>query len=236
MNMNRIIVVIPYFGSLPEFFRFWIESAEQNRDVDFLLITDNDIDGRQNIKVLKIDFFSFKSKVQQKLGFPVSLDSPYKLCDYKPAYGYLFHEYISNYDFWGWCDIDLIFGRIRHFINDDILANNDFISGWGHFSLVRNTVFCNTLFMQKHDGYLYYKDVYSSPANYVFDEYGHGGIGDVIRKKYANKLYETDDFDDVFIPRLHLNFHAVRHHERSKYLIFKYNEGVLYRMYIHRGG
>ena len=231
--MHRCIVIIPYFGPFPEIFKYWERSVELQQDMEFLLITDNDVKSHGNIRVLHTNFESFKQSIQHKFDFSISLDKPYKLCDYKPAYGYLFKEYISDYDFWGWCDIDLVFGRIRNFITEDILAKYDFISGWGHFSLVRNTEFCNTLFMQRHDGYLYYKDVYSSPANYVFDEYGHGGIGDVIMKKYADRLYETDDFDDIFIPRLHLNFHSVRHQERSNGLIFRYNKGLLKRMYIY---
>ena len=45
------------------------------------------------------------------------VNSPYKLCDYKPVYGLIFDEDLQDYDFWGHCDVDLIFGDIRKFIN-----------------------------------------------------------------------------------------------------------------------
>ena len=43
----------------------------------------------------------------------VTLDRPYKLCDFKPAYGFIFGEYLKEYDYWGHCDIDIVWGDLR---------------------------------------------------------------------------------------------------------------------------
>jgi hypothetical protein len=64
----------------------------------------------------------------EKLGFGVNIKHSYKLCDFKPAYGFIFFELIENYDFWGYCDIDIIFGSIRDFITKEILESHDLIS------------------------------------------------------------------------------------------------------------
>lgn len=106
-----------------------------------------------------------------KLGFAVKIKNGYKLCDFKPTYGILFSEILKKYDFWGHGDIDVIFGKIRNFITDEILYNNDLISArhdslTGQFLLFRNSHKMNTLFTLSKD----YKKVLSSEQHYCFDE------------------------------------------------------------------
>ena len=50
------------------------------------------------------------------LGFDTALDAFSTRAlktDLRPAYGVLFEEYLDGYDFWGHCDLDVLFGRIR---------------------------------------------------------------------------------------------------------------------------
>jgi hypothetical protein len=106
-----------------------------------------------------------------KLGFKISLDYPYKLCDFKPVHGFLFHDLLREYDFWGFADIDLIYGDVRGFLTNDILDNYDVITCRhdyiaGAFSLFRNNEKLNTLFMRSRD----YKTVLSSSTHFCFDE------------------------------------------------------------------
>lgn len=53
-----------------------------------------------------------KVTASEKLSFAVNIGYPYKLCDFKPAYGFLFPEIIKRYDFWGHGDIDVVYGNI----------------------------------------------------------------------------------------------------------------------------
>lgn len=105
------------------------------------------------------------------MGFTVSIDYAYKLCDYKPAYGYLFPELIAGYDFWGQSDIDIIYGSIRDFMTDEMLNMYDYISvrhdfATGCFSLFKNTEKMNKFFMRSKD----YQLVFSDPKHFCFDE------------------------------------------------------------------
>lgn len=81
--------------------------------------------------------------------FNIALPSPYKLCDFRPIYGKLFQQYINGADFWGFGDIDLIYGDIRQFITENVLQNYDLISGWGHLTLVRNNDYWNNFYKIK---------------------------------------------------------------------------------------
>ena len=41
-----------------------------------------------------------------------------KLCDYKPAYGLIFEDELIGYDYWGFCDTDILLGDIYQFLED----------------------------------------------------------------------------------------------------------------------
>lgn len=113
----------------------------------------------------------FNQLAGKQLDLELSIRNPYKLCDLKPAYGLIFHDYLKDYDFWGYGDIDLIYGRIFDFISDkklneyDIISNHsDFIAG--HFCLLRNKPEITRLFMKGG----YYKKAFLQ-SNYTgFDE------------------------------------------------------------------
>ncbi|WP_371311698.1 DUF6625 family protein, partial [Thomasclavelia ramosa] len=49
--MNKIAIIIPYFGSLPNYYDVWKKSVIKNETIDFYLVTD--------IKNIKINCFIF---------------------------------------------------------------------------------------------------------------------------------------------------------------------------------
>jgi hypothetical protein len=85
-------------------------------------------------------------------------------------YGYLHRDELEGYDFWGFCDIDVVFGDIRYFITDKVLEN-DVISSHstrlaGHFSLFRNTPMLREAF-RKVEGW---EKKICDDKNHQFDE------------------------------------------------------------------
>lgn len=175
-NQIRIAVIVCYFGKWPWYFNYFIHSCKFNFTIDFFIITDNKYEGHlsANVKILNMTLIEIKSLATQKLGFEVSLDYAYKLCDFKPAYGIIFSHILAGYDFWAQTDIDVIYGDIRAFMNDDMLINYDFISvrhdyTTGCFSMYRNNYLMNTLFKNSLD----YMEVFSSTEHFCFDECNH---------------------------------------------------------------
>lgn len=167
----RKVLIIPYFGNFHDYFHLWLSSCSYNPDYDFLIYTDinvSQIKHPDNVKFMQCTLSDIRMKACRLLGFEVVLDRPYKLCDYRPIYGVLFYEDIKEYDFWGYCDIDLIFGNISKFLTDDIFDNYDKILTCGHFTLQRNTPKINLIF--KNDPDEYYKHVYSTNNSCLFDE------------------------------------------------------------------
>ena len=208
--MQRIVLLFPYFGPLPAQYGIWRVSALHNPSIDFMFFTDTDVEVAENIIVHKMQFTDFQKLVYKAFDFPVVIDRPYKLCEYKQAYGHILHEYIRNYDFWGFGDIDLVYGDIRAFLTDDVL-NHKFILGWGHLTLLHNDEDTNTFFMKKTDGYQYYQDAFSTSMITFFDEFGHKGCSDKWRDTRPEDCWLEEPFDNVSKPKQSYHFNSLNH-------------------------
>ncbi len=195
--MKKILIIIPYFGKFPNYFKIWLKSVKYNKTIDFLLITDNEIsEVPSNVKLINTSFEQIKKDIQNKYKFKINLKVPYDLCKFKPAYGDIFENHIKGYDFWGHCDMDMVFGDLRDFFTEDILENNQKILSHGHLCLYKNEKKINELYKMKRKDCYYYKDVYSSKIEWNnFDEYPYGVSR--IAKMENIKVYEKSIFADL---------------------------------------
>ncbi len=192
MNKYRYIIFSPYFGKLPAMFDLWAQSCGNNSQFLFLVFTD-DVYKKplpENVQIKQMKFAELQSLVQSKFDFPVSLKTPYKLCDYKPAFGYIFQEYLQDCTYWGHCDMDLIFGDMAKFLPQ---KDYDKISNMGHFCLYKNSPKILKAFMLSSGSEVNYKNVFSSGVHFGFDEDDNFGIN-VIFKKQNLSVYLFDNY------------------------------------------
>ena len=96
--MKTIAYIIPYFGKLPEMFDLWLKSCALNPTIDWLLFTNDKTEHQypNNVKVTYMTFTELVSKIQSKFPFKILVPSPYRLCDYKVAYGHIFEEELNK--------------------------------------------------------------------------------------------------------------------------------------------
>jgi hypothetical protein len=173
-SLMSLAILTCYFGNLPWYFPYFLHSCSYNPTVDFYIITnDPSHDGRQpaNVHFIYRSLPQIQALASEKLGFPVGMNNAYKICDLKPAFGFIFHEILAPYDFWGHGDLDIIYGNIRNFITDELMRDYDLISvraDWltGCFLLFRNCDRMNRLFMKSKD----YRRVFTDPRHFCFDE------------------------------------------------------------------
>jgi hypothetical protein len=149
----NICVIHIYWGPLPDWLPFFITSCRFNAAISFIIFTDSFAlpQTSENIKCIYFTLKDFNILATKKLELPIQIEKPYKVCDFKPAFGKIFEDYLKHYEFWGYCDNDLIFGNIQKFITQKILINNDIISTYkgflsGPFCLFRNHSRINNLF------------------------------------------------------------------------------------------
>lgn len=230
--MKSIVIIFPYFGSLPVQYKMWRASALCNSSVDFMFFTDADVEPAKNIIVHKMQFSDFQQIAQKAFDFPIVLDRPYKLCEYKQAYGYILQDYIKEYDFWGFGDLDLVYGDIRSFINENVLTHK-FLLGWGHLTLLHNDKDTNSYFMKQVSGYQSYLDAFTTSKITYFDEYGHKGCSDKWRDCRPKDCWLECPFDNASKPKQSYHFNS--HTRGWKQVIFEHIGNKLYMLRFHNG-
>lgn len=194
--MESIILILPYFGKLPKMFSMFLKTVEHNDTIDFLIVSDCEkpITLPSNVKWKCESFAEFKNRFQRMVYKDISLDTPYKLCDYKPLYGYILSELISEYEYWGYCDCDLIWGDLRKFLDPIIEKKYDKIFSCGHLTLIKNSPENNKLFMDGEGAWDVFKEVCTSAGIHGFDEdfFGEKNIQQIFLDN-GRKIY-WDDF------------------------------------------
>jgi len=153
--MKKIALLLVYFGKWPIWFPAFLASCRYNKSIDWFIFTDIQPppDAPDNVSFVPFSLVQFSLLASNRIGLEFSLKEPYKLVDFKPAYGLIFDDYLAKYDFWGHCDLDVVWGDLRSFLTDDILNHHDIVSArknimCGHFSLFSNTAKVCTLFRE----------------------------------------------------------------------------------------
>lgn len=192
--MTSICYIILYYGKLPALMPFWVESCRNNPTVNWMLFTDDrtDYDYPDNITVKYGTFEDMVNRIQNKFEFSIKLPTAYRLCDFKVAYGYIFEDEIKQYDYWGYCDLDMVFGNIRDCLTEEIFSTYERIGFLGHSTLYRNTSEINRAFMHTLNGKELYKNIFSCGdlQNHFFDEKWMDIICDSLGiKTYRNTVY-----------------------------------------------
>lgn len=193
-ELTRICIMGIYIGKLPDYFEIWLKSCENNPTIDFIVITDQmDIKNvPNNVKIVNMTLKQISDKAAKELQFKVKINSPFKLCDYKPAYGFIFKELLDGYDYWGHCDFDLIWGDLRYFFEKYNLEKYDKFLPMGHLSLYKNNKENNMKFMENIDGYSDYKKIFTDDRNYLFDELALIKIFNKNKEKFFDKIIYAD--------------------------------------------
>lgn len=227
----KIIFIIPYYGELPSYFNIWVKSVSYNSNIDFLLITDllGDIDLPHNIKIINWTFGELTEFMQKKFDFKICLQRPYKLCDFRSAYGYIFQDYIKEYDFWGYCDVDTVMGDLEKFLRP-LIDYYDVIGKYGHMSLFRNEKIINECFMENNVPYSY-REVFSNNENYAFDE--GTGVKRIFQNTSYKIVYELNSIADI--STAHKQFNMVHNNTNYEKQVFIFDKGKVFQCYSENG-
>lgn len=225
--MNKIVFIVPYFGRFNNYFQLFLNSCEKNSNYNWIIITDDkrNFYYPKNVEVIYESFEKLKEQIQTKFeNIEISLDNPYKLCDYKPTYGYIFEKNIEKYDYWGYCDVDLIFGNIEKCLDMKKIKKYDKIGVLGHFTIFRNTKELRELFLNDER----YKEVLTSPKSFKFDEeYGedYGNSINNIFQKMNKKVYNIINLADIYVKSS--NFKLINYNnEEKKYFVENYKKNL----------
>jgi len=165
-------MIVPYFGEYPPWMNLWMRNTERmcKHGYDFLFDTDET---------------DFKKRVWRKLGIECPpMYGTGRIWNYRPALGVLYEDEIADFEFFGWTDFDMVYGRVENWYTDDELASvdihschDDYISG--PWTLMRNTPVVANLF-RRTDEWI---------GRMEGDDYAHGwaekGYTEIVDRAHA---------------------------------------------------
>lgn len=168
-----IAIIVPYFGTLPIWFDLFLYSCSKNQMLEYLFFTDCETPAvvYENTKFINTSFKDYCLRVSLALGINFSPQSPYKLCDLKPFYGIIHQRELHDYSFWGFGDVDLIYGDLSLVLSDKRLKLFDLITTHddrvaGHFTVIRKESKYTNMGLHIKD----YKAKLENPAHVALDE------------------------------------------------------------------
>ena len=242
--MKKVLIICPYFGKLPrDQINLWLKTCYYNKNIDFLIFTDDKyaFNFPSNVKPVYMSFSNLVNYIQSKFNFPISLSRPYKLCDYKPCYGFIFNDFIGKYDYWGHTDLsDSFFGNVEKLLFPLLEDNPDKVGFLGHLSLYRNCEDINKAFFDCDKLGFSINEILGTNKIMSFDEcFGKHSINTIFLKTGRQIKRFDDYFFDIDIYKNSFQNYYIdcnnNHININEYAILEWDNGNLYKIYLKNG-
>ena len=234
MKKYKYIVFCPYFGKLPNNIELWIKSCSYNKEFKFIVFSNDKVDTNlpENVQFEIMDFEQFKNIIQSKFEFQISIPTPYKLCDFKTAYGYIFEDYLEESEYFGVCDMDVIFGNLSKYMPK---TEYDKISIKAHLMLFKNTKKIREAFMISNTSAINYKDILSSPVHFGCDEIGDYGINNIFEKNGMTIYHYESHVADISPKMNNMKISPIKDDKRKIKRVFSFENGKILSHDLYRG-
>ena len=191
--MNKVCLIIPFFGKWPIYFPLFLRSVSSVEIIDVLFFTDlpYDLDIPKNVRVINGSLHDFNEMATVSIGREINVREPYKLCDFKPAYGKIFGDYIQGYSHWAFGDIDVLYGRVAKLLPHDwwmydvLTFRKEWLSG--SLTILRNNSEINSLFTMSSS----YQECFRKDDNSGFDECWN--LYHVLQGKGPDEIFSVDN-------------------------------------------
>jgi hypothetical protein len=235
-QLSKIALVSCYFGKLPNYSKMVFHSAGFNTTIDWLLIGDAAPDFLlpPNVKYYPYRMDEVANRIAKNCGSPVSINHPIDLTRLKPTYGLAFADLLEDYDWWGHVDLDMIYGDLRKYLPENILATHERLYARGHLSIFRNTPEGNSHFMKYAPGAPDYQEILANKSHRQFDEWD--GIWQIYRY-HKIPQYHKEVIADIRAPT-ETRIGRFEATELPNYLeqLFYWHEGKTFQLYYHHEG
>jgi hypothetical protein len=206
--MKRIVILIDYFGRWPKWFPVFLASCAFNETINWIIRTDCKIPKNppKNVTFVSVSYNDYVAMVSHRLHINFNPVGNYKICDLRPMFGDIYNDDIADFDYYGFGDLDVIYGDIRRFYTDDVLSF-DAISTHvgmisGHLALFRNTESMRKAYAKISD----WKEYAENPEPTRFDEDVYSKLffrqqhASGIAPIYCENVYCKEQYSTVFHP------------------------------------
>jgi hypothetical protein len=228
----KVALIVPYFGRRPPYFDVFLKSVERIRHFHWHLLTDC-IDlpwPSEQVTVHRTTLADCRAAIERAAGMPITLDKPYKLCDYRPVYGLAFPELLEGCSHWGYGDLDLLMGDVDGFFERFLQRGEEKFLIRGHCSVFPNTQRMLTLFRHATPEVDFARVAATNDACF-FDEWG--GMAKIYRAAGVS-VYNDPIMADIYKDRAHLSLteKALDHSHQA----FFWHEGRIRRFFLDAQG
>lgn len=189
-DLPSIIILMPYFGKWPFWIELFIESCRRNPTIVWFFLSNCGelASFPNNVKYQEMSLKEYNALVSSRLSINFNPDNAYKVCDVRPAFGFIHEDLTKGYDFWGFGDLDLVYGNLRTLYTKEYLSKYDLYSNHatrlsGHLCLIRNTEKMRNVFR----GIPGWEDKFSNKLHMAIDERAFSKIF-VKHKNFPHKL------------------------------------------------
>jgi len=157
-NDARITFIIPFIGVWPHYIDLFLEGCRPIKNAQFFLCSEQPPENKlpPNVRHIPMSSKEILERLKTSTGLQISAIPGHKLCDFRPFYGIAFADLLGKCEFWGYCDIDMMFGNFDKIIDKTFLASLDIFSAHtnqfvGHCTFLRNIKKINYLGFEIQD-------------------------------------------------------------------------------------
>ena len=115
---RKLCVMTVFFGPLPPWLPLTLHSMEANDGVDFVVVGDAAPPAvlPPNVRFEHIAYAAMQARLSELTGRTVAYTNTYKANDIKPLLPRLYPDVVRSYEWWGWADLDVVFGDVLKFL------------------------------------------------------------------------------------------------------------------------
>jgi len=234
--MKRIAILCCYFGRFPSHMALALKTMSANSTVDWLIFSDqpSPTNPAPNIRFFSCSLGELSQRIEKCSGTRVAISRPYEVHVFRPCFGEVFAQNLTSYDFWGHCDLDVLWGDLRAFLTKEILESNDRVLIRGHLSLYRNTPQVNAAYKLPIPGGQDFRKAFANPSTGQFDEWK--GVNLIFR--YHNfPQYHSNCIADIAPPsRFTIPPFQTLSQPNFRDQIFYWYRGKVFRAFLYEGG
>lgn len=199
--MKPIVMFVPFYGTVPSYISaFFHTVALQNDFMDVYFISDKlflsklkEYNIPQNVLFIELKWDELCNLINEKTKLR-SPFFPYKLCDYKPAYGHIFDSYTKGYQYWGYMDIDVLVGDIKGFLERSHYQQYDRIGVYGHFTIYKNNEKFRFFYREEASNVPYFSTLKHACQTTYPCHVDENGTNIIYTKKYGDRRFLQKNF------------------------------------------
>lgn len=159
--MMKKCFVLCQFGTPHPWTQQFINHVQHQKQFGWYwkIFTPNNFESKGNVEIVPMTVEQFNDLVEKKTGVRPNLAITedgipnLHITDFYVATGKIFEDYLKEFDFWGITNIDVVYGRLDHYLPDSELDHYDVFTDDvdtinGVFCLFRNREDINVLYQE----------------------------------------------------------------------------------------